>query len=250
MVAPRIKIIVDDRETRGPLPDALAQLDDFELSIERLPVGDYLIGNRLLIERKTLPDLVTSMKTERLFSQALRLAEAPNTTPLLLLEGTSEDLAGSAMRWECIQGALLALTVFIGLPVLRTRNADESARTLLFAGRQMRSIATESLTRRGYRPKGKSGLQRYILQGLPGVGPDKARRLIECFGNVREVMAADRDALLKVKGIGKTLAEKIDWAVRDEDDVCYLSPKGPRPPLNVAKPLARAPGSSAEPAEV
>lgn len=119
-------LVIDDRERRSPLPQALAATNAFAIEFRRLPVGDYLLDNALLFERKTLQDLVASIKEGRLFSQALRLAEA-KLPAALILEGTSADLAGSGMRWEAIQGALVTVALFIGLPVLRTRSPTETA---------------------------------------------------------------------------------------------------------------------------
>jgi ERCC4-type nuclease len=63
---------MDDRERRGPIPELLVEHNGFDFEI-RLLVGDYLLDNELLFERKALPDLVTSIKEGRLFSQTLRL---------------------------------------------------------------------------------------------------------------------------------------------------------------------------------
>ena len=102
-MTPLIPILIDDRERAGPVPDALVRTGIFDPRFERLTLGDYLVDGRFLFERKTLPDLVQSIKDGRLFSQALRLAESPLQSALIL-EGTGSDLDGSGMRWEAIQG--------------------------------------------------------------------------------------------------------------------------------------------------
>lgn len=136
----------------------------------RLPVGDYLVDEALLFERKTLLDLVASIKDGRLFAQGLRLANA-SCRAALILEGGSQALAQSGMRREAIQGALVSLTLFLGIPLLRSMNADETASLILFAARQGRTFAAGALPRKGKRPRGKPRVQNRILQGLPGVGP-------------------------------------------------------------------------------
>jgi len=72
-----ITIIADDRERNGGVIERLRGHEEVSLAVERLPLGDYLIDEVLLIERKTLPDLVTSIKDGRLFGQAHRLAGWP-----------------------------------------------------------------------------------------------------------------------------------------------------------------------------
>jgi ERCC4-type nuclease len=213
-------VLVDDRECRGGVVEALRASGCFDVSVERLTAGDYLVDSRLLFERKTLPDLVLSIQSGRLFRQALRLAQVEHVRPALILEGTSAVLREGGMRWEAIQGALVTLSLFVGLPVLRTRSAAETARTLLYAARQGRAMAQGGLPRRGRRPRGKAALQRHLLQGLPGVGPGRAARLLNRFGSVRAVVTADRDALVSVPGIGAHTAGKIVWAV-EEAGACY-----------------------------
>ncbi|MEJ2618847.1 MAG: helix-hairpin-helix domain-containing protein [Candidatus Thiodiazotropha sp.] len=58
-------------------------------------------------------------------------------------------------------------------------------------------------------PKGKRKTQLHILQGLPGVGASHAHHLLKHFGNVRNVMTANEEALFQVEGIGIRTARKI-----------------------------------------
>lgn len=210
-----IPIIVDDRECRCSVMDALHATPRFEVSVQRLSVGDYQVDNRFLFERKTLLDLVSSIKSGRLFSQSLRLAGVEGLRPALVLEGTLKDLRGSGMSWEAVQGALVTVSLFLGLPLLRTRTADETARTFLYAAMQGRKIARGALPRSGFRPKGKAALQRHILQGLPGVGPERAARLLEHFGNIESILTAGEEALCLVPGVGTLTARAIRWAVKE-----------------------------------
>jgi ERCC4-type nuclease len=48
-----------------------------------------------------------------------------------------------------------------------------------------------------------------MLQGLPGVGPALANRLLVHFGSVESVITADHDLLAQVRGIGSKNAQRI-----------------------------------------
>jgi DNA excision repair protein ERCC-4 len=216
-------IVADDREARGVVLKALRRHEAVRLSLQRLPVGDYLVDNALLLERKTLPDLVASIKDGRLFGQGLRLARAPLRVAIIL-EGRSQDLADSRMRREAIQGALVTLTVFLGIPLLRSMDPEETASLILLAARQARAYASGMLPRKGKRPRGKTRVQGRILQGLPGVGPERARRLLERFGTIEAVFTAPADALASVPGIGKATAEAIRWAVEESHALYGIDP--------------------------
>jgi DNA excision repair protein ERCC-4 len=109
----KIKIIADDREHNSGVLPLLRTDERCDLKIQRLSVGDYLIDKLLLVEHKTLPDLVASSKDGRLFRQALQLVEAEPWS-VVVLEGTVKDLGGSDMRREAIQGALITLVLYLG----------------------------------------------------------------------------------------------------------------------------------------
>ena len=205
-------VLADDRETTAPIVQLLKVSPDFEVRVTRLTLGDYLVDGRFLFERKTLPDLELAIVSGRLFTQALRLAATP-LVPAIILEGTSRDIDGSGMTRESIQGALVTVTVFLGIPILRTRMPEETVRTMLFAARQANTIATGALPRHGYRPRGKLARQLFILQGLPGIGPSRARALLARFGSVEAAIKSSADDLRSIKGIGKRGAEKIRWVV-------------------------------------
>lgn len=55
-----------------------------------------------------------------------------------------------------------------------------------------------------------------ILQGLPGVGSERAARLLDEFGSVEAVVTATSKELQSVEGIGKNIANRIKWAVREQ----------------------------------
>lgn len=211
----RIPLVVDDREGRSVLLPVLGDSGDFRIEIKRLSVGDYLLDDRFLFERKTLPDLAASIASGRLFKQALRLAEVGTLQPVLILEGQAGDVREIGMRREAIQGALITVSLFVGLPVLRTRTPEETVKTFCYAARQGRTVAQGALPRRGHRPKGKTALQSHILQGLPGVGPERAARLIERFGSVRAVFEAREKELASISGVGPKTARRINWAVKE-----------------------------------
>jgi len=62
--------------------------------------------------------------------------------------------------------------------------------------------------------RGKRSLHS-ALDDIGGVGPVLKRALIQRFGSVAAIKAADMEALLEVKGIGKALAQKIREALAE-----------------------------------
>lgn len=212
-----IQIIADDRESQSGVIEALRSQDGAEVSVRRLALGDYLLNERLLFERKTLRDFAVSLKDGRLFEQGIRLAASP-FHKAMILEGRAQDLAESGMRREALQGAIISLSLFLGIPLLRSADAEESAKLMLYAARQFDHISRQMPPRlfKGKRPKGKRKTQMKILQSLPGIGPDTAHNLLDEFGSIEAVLSADEQALLGVAGIGERRAKSIRWAVGEQ----------------------------------
>jgi DNA excision repair protein ERCC-4 len=210
-----ITVIADDRERKGQVITFLSEMKNVSVSVKRLVCGDYLVDSRLIFERKTLIDFARSIVDGRLFRQAIRLAGA-KYKGVLILEGTAKDLSESGVSREAMQGALITLSLILGIPVLRSKKPLETACLILYAARQTRSIAKGVFQRRGYCPGAKRKKQLFILQGLPAVGCERAARLLDAFGSVEAVVTATGQQLQSVKGIGRHIAEKIRWAVSEQ----------------------------------
>lgn len=209
-----LHILADDREQEAGVIAALRRMDGVVVAIHRLSLGDYEVASTLIVERKIFIDFTASIKDGRLFTQARRLARASLPT-LLILEGTAAAPATTAMRREAVQGALISLSLIFGIPVLRSLSADETARLIVYAARQLRHTVQGAIPRHGYRPKGKRKRQLHILQGLPGIGPARAARLLDTFGTVQAVINADPDRWSAVPGIGRRIADAMTWAARE-----------------------------------
>lgn len=207
-----VDIVADDREPESGVIAFLRSIPEVAVRIERLSSGDYLADRRILFERKTLQDFAVSIVDGRLFKQMLALTRS-KFRGVLILEGGGKDAAGLGVRREALQGAMISISLILGIPILRSMTPDETARLIVYAARQVQSFSHAVHQRPGYRPKGKDARRLYILQGLPGVGRDRALRLLEKFGSVEAVMGAGREELLTVEGIGAKTADRIRWAV-------------------------------------
>ena len=206
-------IIVDDRETHSRVVEHLARMQS-HLNLERLEVGDYLIG-RLLIERKTTTDFVNSLIDRNLMTQLRRLSEQAYK-PLLIIEGdelyTVRDVHPNAIR-----GALAAIVVDMGIGILYTKSAEETAEMLCVLARREDAEPSHSyysMPKRAYRSIKEA--QETIIASFPNIGPKNAKKLLEEFGSVRGVVTASIDEITAVKGIGTKKAEKVfEVATRD-----------------------------------
>src|SRR3954454_20876696 len=112
-------LLCDHGERRSGVPAELERLG-VEVQAARLPAGDYVVSDRMVVERKGPTDLAASIKDRRLFEQLARLADA-YTAVVLIVEGDPVHMHEAAWR-----GALgRALT--LGASLLRTTDTRDTA---------------------------------------------------------------------------------------------------------------------------
>ena len=128
--------------------------------------------------------------------------------PVVLIEGnpckTDVDIDPAA-----IKGALISVETIWYVPVVFTCSKEDSVETLVMMGRQDETYKDVVPLRGGYRPKRLKSKQLFILQGLPKVGPTVAKRLLEHFHSVRQIMNASVEELIAVEGIEMVSAKAI-----------------------------------------
>jgi len=107
-----------------------------ELVVGSLPLGDVILtlnqSDKLIIERKTINDLASSIKDGRYAEQSFRLngLDHPNHNIIYLIEG---DLSkwntykGTKMDKSTIYSALISINYYKGFSVHRSISAAESA---------------------------------------------------------------------------------------------------------------------------
>ncbi|ODV86943.1 hypothetical protein CANARDRAFT_27288 [[Candida] arabinofermentans NRRL YB-2248] len=83
-VAVKRQVIVDIREFRSQLP-FLCHLSNLEVIPCMITVGDYIISPKICIERKSIPDLIGSLKSGRLYQQCEQMFRYYEL-PTLLIE--------------------------------------------------------------------------------------------------------------------------------------------------------------------
>jgi DNA excision repair protein ERCC-4 len=212
-VKENIHITADDRERPSGVVAELEKLSGAIVNVAHLTTGDYCIDEAVLIERKTAADFAQSLIDGRLFCQAGRMSRSP-LRPAYIIEGASAEWAGLGVSREALQGALVTLMLIFDIPVFRSADPAETARLILYVGSQLvRLRDPEYLPYRQAKAKRKKTRQLRILQSLPGIGPDRAKRLLERFGTVRACFGASTSELMEVEGIGSKIAATIDQMI-------------------------------------
>jgi len=195
---PKPKIEIDYREKNSLVASELAKLG-FEIEFKELKVADYIVKD-VAIERKTVSDFISSMINRRLINQIEELKQYENK--LLIIEGIDEqelysDENSDGVSPNSIRGFLLSILLRHKIPTLFTKNPKDTAK---FMERIARKKENEMSIRAVKKSLDKKEQMQFIVEGFPGIGPKNARKLLEKFKTIQEIINASQEELQNTIG--------------------------------------------------
>ncbi len=198
-------VYVDSRErTMAKRLEALG----IDIVLEVLEVGDYVISDKVAIERKTAADFVDSLVSadRDVFRQVGDLTRTYER-PLLILEG--RDLYARQVHPNAIRGALVSIAVDFGVAIIPTEDEDETASVIALIARREQQDRKAPSAHGRKTARGLKAQQEDLISSIPGVGAVVARNLLKHFGSVEKVVTAPPEALQEVELVGPKTAEQI-----------------------------------------
>lgn len=206
MIPPRV--VVDERERGSGVPEELSKLN-VRVYFSQLTTADYVISPEVAVERKALPDFVSSVYDGRLFVQASALSSAYRK-PYLLVEGDIKGLADLARNLNSYYGAVASVTLAYDLRVIHTADQVQTASAIAALIKHSRA-RPRALGSFAVPPKSKDEPQQqlYLVSSLPGVGTKLARKMLSRYGTPRKIMGLTESQLAMVQGLGGKRAARI-----------------------------------------
>jgi Fanconi anemia group M protein len=173
-------IIVDERE-RGPIRDYLIEIG-CKTEIKTLEVGDFILSEKVAIERKRGDDFASSLFDGRLFEQLMRLRDAFES-PLIILEDFERMFSRYEDQKAALYGAMSYCAYKLGVPIIPTRDYKDTALVLKSIAKREQIVDNSPLLTRSA-PKQFTFRERqeFFLEGLYLTGKKKAEILIDHFG--------------------------------------------------------------------
>lgn len=225
-----MKIIVDNRESHQAwlLEDVCE-----EVNFTQLPIGDYLVisdHGAVVVERKTVNDFLSSVRSHRLWDQLLRMMktetvlEYPIKRRILLIHGNFEEYLevfdsssehDLLVPWSQLMGAYLEVVYVYNTPIIHAESdVAFKAFMRILAKRESSGMNDKLPDGKWYRKPARADLpvkdrKKYILSSLPYIGDRLAENLLQHFRTISEVSHASIEELQKVPKIGKKKAELI-----------------------------------------
>lgn len=200
-----IKILVDHRE-KSPVVKYLSSRCTVEQ--KSLPVGDYVLSDRVCVERKSTEDFLRSLMDRKIFQQIKNLSKAYEF-PILIIEG--EDLYSEhEMSSNSILNAIISIMLDFDTYVFFTKDAYETTLVLLDMAKREQQNQKKDIPVRGTKKSmNMEENQRYVIEGLPNISATLAERLLTRFKTVKSIFTASKEELMEVRGIGEKTAERI-----------------------------------------
>jgi len=205
-----VEIVVDQRELDSHIARDLSTREGITTRLETLAVGDYVLSDRVAVERKSVADFLDTLTggDRSMFEQVGDLTRN-YSRPIVIIEGT--DLYGSRnVHPNAIRGAIASLAVDFNASVLRTEDETETADLLETLAKREQQTRERAVSVHGEKQaKTRAEQQEYVVSSIADIGPVTARALLEQFGTVEAVMTARKEDLREVTGVGEVTADTI-----------------------------------------
>jgi Fanconi anemia group M protein len=212
-----ITILADSRELGAVATRELVRLG-VRVKTETLAVGDFVLSDRVIVERKEVDDFASSIIDGRLFEQAIKLKNYAK--PIMIVEG-SNPMGTGRVKPEAIMGAYASIIVDYGIPILWSRAPGDTAQLMLAIAR--REQLQEKRSPRimfGPKPFLLEEQQEFIVSSLPNVDRVRAKNLLEAFHTIERIFVASKAELKSVNGIGEKISDEIKRVLTSSYSKC------------------------------
>ncbi|UCH88809.1 MAG: DEAD/DEAH box helicase [Thermoplasmata archaeon] len=203
-----VRIITDTREFNSNVAKELS-LHNVQVEALQLGAGDYIISERVAVERKKTTDLLKSLMDGRLFTQLKKL-KTLYLNPILIIEGKNPFTSGN-VNPNAVTAVLASIVTDFKIPIINTKDELETVKILIALAKreQLENNRNSNQIRNDKSIMTLREQQLFIVEGLPNVSSIIAQRLLAHFGSISNIFNATEKELCEVKGIGKKIAEDI-----------------------------------------
>ena len=213
------KVIIDQREKNSLVPSEIIQ-NGCKIEFKHLEVGDYLV-NDVVIERKTISDFLSSMINKHLLNQLENMQNIPNK--LLIIEGTDEKELyhdNSQINENAIRGFILSISLSYKVPIILSKDYQDTAKFIaILAKKQSKEI---SLNHKRKSSDVNEQIQ-FIIESFPGIGPKTAKKLLNHYRTIKNVINAGEEDLKKILGKKAEVFKisQLEYSAKHHDEMHF-----------------------------
>lgn len=238
-----MRVVVDVREFRSSLPNLL-----YRVGIKVVPcmitVGDYIVSPKICIERKAIPDLISSFKSGRLYSQCEQMFRHYELPALLIEFDESKSFSfepfsdlrnykvnatnpiATKLQQQDIQSKLIMLLIsFPKLKIIWSSSPYETAQIFLELKANQEEPDISAAVAKGVNQSikissGEPPLYNDnaidLIQNIPGINNINYYTIIEKVQSIEELVKLSEDEFTDLIGIenGKKAYKFIHHSVK------------------------------------
>lgn len=208
-----MNVIVDSRETEKRKKRAKKIFKEIE--IRQLECGDYVYENKVAVELKTANDFINSVKSKRIYKQAIKMAETYEKH-YIIVYGNMQ----SAIKQSQYIGHYFSVSHWIGslsslsqtTQILQVSNETQAFKLMDSLFRKSSDDKNRFIIKPEYNENENKIIG--IVMYLGGMNSSKATELIKKFeiDNLSDLLKLTKKDIESVKGIGfKTSAKLMRW---------------------------------------
>ncbi len=205
----KITIFVDPRETKSGVTRFLEKAG-VDLKLQNLGIGDYVVSDRVCIERKSTIDFLDSLinKQRNLLEQILRMKKEYEK-PVLVIEGDS--LYGRRnVHPNVVRAVMATIAVDFSVPIIQTRDEADTASLIYVIARREQIPNKTEINPHGKKPSASlKEQQEYLISALSNIGIVTTRNLLRRFKTIERILTASKEELMEVEHVGEKTAEHI-----------------------------------------
>lgn len=203
-------VIIDSREPSRL--KVLLKKKGVETKGDYLQIGDYLLPNSTIIERKTSADFLASIFDKRIWIQANNMSQYEHPIIAIIAGNKWKDFyfrKGKYIHKTWI-GTIATLSCKYNISVITFEDEDEFLDYLKALDSKLstekESTRMDSIVRK---PKNDTEVKENIIAAIPNIGIKTAQDIINKYKTVSNVCNTSISDLIKIDGIGPKTAEEI-----------------------------------------
>ncbi|KAI8611826.1 restriction endonuclease type II-like protein [Chytriomyces sp. MP71] len=206
-----VTVLVDNREIKCGVCSALKRMSKCRIEFRQLAAGDYIVSNRIAIERKSKSDLFQSAINKRVYQQLDLIGKMYNQPYLLIeMDDSGTESISTRNQFEGIIAGFLRRDV----NVIFSHSKEDSAQIIfeLAQGEARQGLRIAVPTNL---PSKNTGAMALLLS-IPGIGDATCFEIMQPgrFKTVLEFLSCDVDELTKrlpslSKGQAKLIVEYV-----------------------------------------
>lgn len=183
-----------------------------DVSQQQLSIGDYLLDNGYVIERKD-DDIVSSLTTKSIWEQLNNLQQYPHPILAITTQNIWKLFYHCNSRWidKSYMGFLVALMV--SYPNIKLVFVDGAEEFVKFVVTLDKKIHDEEKSERPKillrKPRSPNEKKENVVAGIGGIGIGTAKIILQSKGSIRNIANATKEELMEIPNIGEKTANEI-----------------------------------------